>query len=59
MGVTKTLSPYRMLVKKPTSNPSSYILPRDSQGQLKSYKLYNRAVPCELVCRQATIVMDM
>ena len=29
---------------------SSYILPRDPRGRLRSYKLLNRAVPCELVC---------
>jgi len=37
-----------MLVSHPTSNPSSYILSTDSQGRLKSNKLYSRAVPCEL-----------
>ena len=38
-GVTKTSAPYPMLVNQPTSNPSSYILPRDSQSQLRSDKL--------------------
>jgi len=38
-----------MLVNQPTSNPSSYILPRDSQGRFRSCKLQIRAVPRELV----------
>jgi len=38
-----------MLVNHPKSNASSYILPRDSQGWLRSDKIQNRAVPCELV----------
>jgi len=48
LGVTKTSSPYPMLVNQPTYNPSSYILPRDSQGQLRSSKLQSRAIPCQL-----------
>ena len=30
------------------------ILPRDSQARLRSYKIQNRAVPCELVCDPIT-----
>jgi hypothetical protein len=38
-GVTKTSPLYPVLGDQPTSNPSSYILPRDCQGQLRSNKL--------------------
>jgi hypothetical protein len=34
---------------KPTTNPSSYILSKDSQGRLRSKKPKNRAAPCDLV----------
>jgi hypothetical protein len=48
-GCMKTLPPCPLLVNQPTSNPSSYILSRDSQGQLRSMKPQSRAVLCELV----------
>jgi len=38
-----------MLVIHPAFYLSSYILPRDPQGRLRSYKLLNRTIPCELV----------
>jgi hypothetical protein len=38
-----------MLVHQRTSNPSSYILPRDSQSQLRSNKLQSRTASCQLV----------
>jgi len=38
-----------MLIDQPTSNPSSYILSRDSQGQLRSKKPQKRSAPWELV----------
>jgi len=37
--ITKSSPPYPMLVNQPTSNPPSYILPRDSQGWLRFNKL--------------------
>ena len=48
-GVSKNSLPYPMLVNRQTSNPSSCILPRDSQGRLRFDRLQSRAVPCELV----------
>ena len=39
LGVTKNSPPYPMLVNQPASNPSSYILPRDSKGRLRSKNL--------------------
>jgi hypothetical protein len=47
-SVTKTLPLYPMLVNELSSNPSSYILPRDSQDRLRSYKLQS----CVLWARQ-------
>ena len=49
MGVIKNSPPYPMLVNQRATNPSSYIVPRDSQGQLSSNELWSRADPCELV----------
>ena len=40
---------YQMLVTHTAFYLSSYILPRDPQGRLRSIKLLNRTVPCELV----------
>ena len=45
----RPLSPYPMLVNQPTSNPSSFIPPRDSHGRLSSNKFQSRSVPCELI----------
>ena len=49
LGVTKTSPPYSMLVRQRTSNPSSYILPGDSQVWLRSNELQNRVVSRELI----------
>jgi hypothetical protein len=38
-----------MLVNQPTTNLSSYILPRDSKGWLRSYKPQSRDAPCMLI----------
>ena len=38
-GVTKTSPPYPMLINQLMSNPSEYILCRDSQGRFRSKKL--------------------
>jgi hypothetical protein len=38
-----------MLVIQPASYLSSYILPRDPQGRLRSNKLLNGAISCEIV----------
>ena len=59
LGVIKTLPSYPMLVNQSTSNPSLYILSRDSQGQLRSKKLYNRATSCELVADLITSYSSM
>jgi len=45
LGVTKTSPPYPMLVNQPASNPSSYILPKDSQVRLWSDRLLEQSRP--------------
>jgi len=49
LSATKTSPPCQMLVIQPVNYLSSYILPRGPQGQLRSKKLLNRTVSCELV----------
>ena len=49
LSITKTLPPCAVLANQPTPYLSSYILPSDSQGWLRSNKLLNRTVSCKLV----------
>ena len=49
LSTTKTSPPCQMLVIQPAFYLSSYILPGDPQGWLRSNKLLNRTVSCELV----------
>jgi len=49
VSTTKTVPQYQMLVIHTAFYLSFYILPRDSQGWLRSYKILNRTVACELV----------
>jgi len=46
---TSTTPYYQMLVNHPAFNFSFYVLRRDPQGRLRSYKLLNKTVSCELV----------
>jgi len=46
---TRTTPYYQMLVNHPTFHLSFYVLRRNPQGRLRSYKLLNRTVSCELV----------
>jgi len=49
LSTTKTAPHYQMLVNHTAFHLSFYILPRDSQEWLRSYKILNRTVSCELV----------
>ena len=49
LSTTKTSPPSQMLVILPALYLSSYILPRDPQGWLRSNKLLNRTISCGLV----------
>ena len=49
LSATRTTPHYQILVIHPAFNLIFNILPRDPQGRPRSYKLLNRAFPCELV----------
>jgi len=49
LGIGKNSAAYPMLVDQPKTNPSSYILSRESQGRLRSEKPQKRDTPCELI----------
>jgi len=49
LSTTKTAPHYQMLVIHTAFYLSFYTLPTDSQGWLRSYKILNRTVSCELV----------
>jgi hypothetical protein len=59
LSATKTSPPCQVLVIQPVNYISSYILPRDPQGQLRSKKLFNRTVSCELAGNMISLYHSM